>query len=308
MIKQLGIVLLTFVMLIACNLGTPNSSTSTAIVIPSQTALPLNSDTFSVDEDSLYSSFPETISNHLQEIFQRGQQMGNRADVFSKIGDSITVSSNFLHPLGRGQYNLGEFTYLQDVINYYSQTTARTGNSFVNQSLAATEGWSAFAALTPNSANPQFCGAGELPLLCEYRTVRPSVALIMFGTNDAGFRSDEEFYNDMQRIVTLTEEQGIIPILSTIPNRPDVAHRVQAFNAIIRDIAASNNLPVIEYFELTISLPNFGLTSDNVHPSSPPQGSTAAANFNPINLQYGYVVRNLATLQALHLVQFYLQQ
>src|SRR5207237_6109533 len=87
------------------------------------------------------------ITAHSHEIFLRGQGMGNRSNVFSRVGDSISASPYFLTPIGQGHYALGNYAELSGVIAYYSQANARTGNSFVNTSIAASSGWSAFTLL-----------------------------------------------------------------------------------------------------------------------------------------------------------------
>jgi len=79
------------------------------------------------------------ISDHARQIYAQGRQMGNRANVFSKVGDSITVSPVFLGPIGSGYYNLHVYAGLQPVIDFYSAQPARgEANSFSNPSLAAT--------------------------------------------------------------------------------------------------------------------------------------------------------------------------
>jgi hypothetical protein len=250
--------------------------------------------------DALPSNYPlpETVVQHVRLLYQVGQAFGNRPDVFSKIGDSITVSTNFLYPIGFGLYQLGEYTDLQGVIDYFSPTNARAGNSFNNPSLAAGVGWAAWGVLDPALSDAQHCGLNESPLECEYRLVRPSFALIMFGTNDVGYRTPDQYRADLLRIVEISVSSGVIPVLSTIPNRPDVQAQVETFNNIVRDITTTQSLPLWDYAAAMQNLPNSGLTWDNIHPSSPPIDGTAAY-FDTGNLSYGYVVRNLTALEML---------
>lgn len=246
---------------------------------------------------------PDPVQQKLQQIFANGQARGNRADVFSKVGDSITVSFNFLVAVGQGDYALGMYDYLQETINFYSNTNARQGNSFVNPSLAAVEGWAAWGALNPEFA-PAPCNPGEAPLACEYRLVRPSVALIMYGTNDVGYRAPQQYEADLIRIVEISESMGVIPLLSTFPARPDVGAQVDVFNDIVRDLASARHLPLLDYHAALQGVTNLGLGQDRLHPSTPPVGFKGTADFsNPDNLDYGYVVRNLTALQALHEVR-----
>lgn len=241
----------------------------------------------------------QSVTERVRVIYTIGQALGNRTNVFSKVGDSITVSPSFLGPVGEGRYQLGDYSYLQPVIDHFSSTAARLGNSFQNPSLAAGEGWAAWAALDPQFADAAACAPGETPLACEYRVTRPAFALIMFGTNDAGYRSAAEFELDLRRIIEVSEQSGVVPILSTIPERPDVPQQIAQFNQIIASVAAARMIPLWDYHAALAGLPNSGLTWDNVHPSSPPEWYADAADFRPHNLRYGYVIRNLTALQML---------
>ncbi|MBC8099418.1 MAG: hypothetical protein H7Y11_08240, partial [Armatimonadetes bacterium] len=288
-----GLLYLLALMLTACNLRVDSESTAT-IALPTALVIPAATPTRTPDI-----AFTPVVIDHLRTVYALGQGRGNRPDVFSKIGDSITVSPMYLQALGDELYTLDEYGHLQAVITHFSATTARTGNSFTNQSLAATVGWAANAALIPYNANGALCRIGETPLDCEYRLVQPSFALVMFGTNDVGYRFAEEYRQDLTRIVQRSEELGIIALLSTIPARPGYDVNVDAFNTVVRDVAAAHSLPVWEYGAALAALPNRGLSGDNVHPSSPPGGYNSAGDFRADNLCYGYVVRNLTALQLL---------
>lgn len=246
--------------------------------------------------------FPTDVIDNLRRIYAYGRDLGNRPEVFSKIGDSITVSSAFLAPIGEGLYQLGDFSYLQEVITHYSAVVARTGNSFVNHSLSAEVGWAAWAALDPSFSDSAHCLPGEIPLVCEYRATRPSIALIFYGTNDAGYRAPEQFRADMERIIDISEQMGVIPILSTVPYRPTLEARIAAYNSALLELTASRRLPLWDYAAVMKGLPSGGLGSDGVHPSSPPLIYEGAADFRAHNLHYGVVVRNLTALQMLDAV------
>src|SRR5205814_7106913 len=82
------------------------------------------------------------ITVHAREIFLKGKQLGNRANVFSRVGDSITYSPYFLTPFGVGQFDLGQYrAELTPVLQYFGQANARDGNSFASSPLAAGNGW-----------------------------------------------------------------------------------------------------------------------------------------------------------------------
>jgi lysophospholipase L1-like esterase len=40
---------------------------------------------------------------------------------------------------------------------------------------------------------------------------QPSIAFIMFGTNDVGYRSQDEYTHDMTEIISQSMQMGVIP-------------------------------------------------------------------------------------------------
>ncbi|MDQ7027171.1 MAG: SH3 domain-containing protein [Anaerolineae bacterium] len=232
-------------------------------------------------------------------IFANGQALGNQATVFSKIGDSITVAESMFTPIGYGQYNLGDFGYLQATISFFSTPTATGANSFAGVSVAANNGWTTNTVLNQAFANPNLCQAGESPLQCEYRINRPAVALIMFGSNDVIVVPSEEYARNLRTITEFSISQGVIPVLSTIPPRRGFEDRTTFYNQLIRETAAQYGTPLWDYHAAMLTLPDSGLSDDGLHPSAPPNPFENGANFTGDNLRYGYVMRNLTALQVL---------
>ena len=241
------------------------------------------------------------ITGTARQIYVRGQSLGNRANVFSKVGDSITATPYMFGPIGWNDYNLAEHSYLQPVIQYFQNANARDGNSFVNGSFAAQPGWSTPVVLDAEYADKAVCLPDEIPLVCEYRIVKPSIALIMLGTNDIDYMPGDLFRYHLQRIVEISIEMGVIPVLSTIPER--VNYDVRGFNAIIIETAWAYDVPVWDLWTALLPLPNYGRADDGIHLSAPPPGNYGlAADFRPEHMAYGYVVRNFTALQVLDAV------
>jgi hypothetical protein len=237
----------------------------------------------------------------LRQLYASGQVMGNRANVFSKVGDSITQDVHFLSPIGWGAYNLRDYVALQPVINHFLSGSARTSNPFANESLAAAFGWTSADVLA--SASYPLCQPGESWLHCEYRVNMPSLALIMIGTNDLQYGAVNTFRPNLAAIVQTSIDMGVIPIISTIPNRVGYEHSVGSFNQVIVEVAGTYGVPLWDYHAAMEALPGGGLSEDGIHPSFPigtyPNDYGAAADFTPNNLRFGYTVRNLTALQAL---------
>jgi len=271
--------------------------TVTPEALPVATAFPTSLPDYEEQvTDYLYIS---GITTRSHEIYMAGQAMGNRLNVFSKVGDSITDNAAFLKPIGEGNYNLRAHAYLQPVIDYYSQEIARDANSFANTSLAAKGGWSVWHEFDADSVITNDCLDGETPLVCEYRVVRPSVALIMLGTNDVMTMSPGKYEEYMRQVIETSIDMGVIPVVSTIPDfyYQDVGNKVQLMNDIIIGLAQEYQVPLWNYWASMQELTGKGLSMDGIHPSW-----AVPADFTPNFLKYGMTNRNLTALQALDAV------
>ena len=225
-------------------------------------------------------------------IFARGQDQRRDARVVSKIGDCISDNQHFLSPFGLGQYVLGGYSTLQPVIDHF-------GASLAYDSLAAYDGLVTNAVLDPLFANPMACLPGETPLRCEYRVHQPGVAIIMFGAQDLLFTTPEDFDRNLRRIIHETIEAGVVPIVSTFPGNTERWQQAAQYNQIVVAVALDYDVPLMNLWRALVDLPNYGLNADGRHLSLP---VTHSGDPTLDNLQRGYPVRNLVSLQALDAV------
>lgn len=233
-----------------------------------------------------------TDMGRAREIYERGRMLGTDRQSVSKVGDCITDNVHFLSPFGIGEYNLGSYAGLQATINQFDTSLAYS-------SLAAYDGLVTTAVLDPLFANPNACQPGETPLRCEFRAHQPSVAIIMFGAQDLLFTTPEDFDRYLRRIVHETIQAGVIPILSTFPGNLERWDQAIRYNQIVVQIALDYDVPLMNLWRALYGLPNYGLSADGRHLSLP---ITYSADFTPGNLQRGYPMRNLVTLQTLDAV------
>lgn len=247
------------------------------------------------------------VTDHTRTIFERGQENGQQAGVLSKIGDCMTASVNFLAPFSISDYDLGEYSELQPVIDHFTAAPARPegfeADAFANPGLATASGYNTASVLDPLWADPTWCLASESPLACEYRVSRPAFSLIMFGTNDVFFFDAASFDYYYRQIVIETIESDIVPVLYTFPFRPEFPDKSVEFNQVIIRIAQDYDLPLINLYRALEDLPDQGVDlSDPIHLSLPADGDAGTGIFTPENLEAGYTLRNLLTLQALDLM------
>ena len=228
-------------------------------------------------------------------IFLHGQSLGNNPFLFTKVGDSLTATAGFLYHIGWGNYNLGDYGHLQSVVDHFGSSYAHTGKSMLS-------GWKSYSVLSPELADPSACQPGESPLQCEYRITRPAFALILLGTNDVYEVSPSSYETYLRDIIEISIDNGVVPIVSTVPLRLDFQSQVQAFNGVIRRVVAEYNVPLWDLYNEVFNLPNHGLSSDNVHLSAPAGDLGRTANLTNENLQFGMNARNLSALRILELM------
>lgn len=243
-----------------------------------------------------------------QDIFVQGQGLGNRADVFTKVGDSNTTNGDFLQAIGMdGNFcQLGAYADLQETVDFFSATSPRAGfaNSFVAFSVAAKPGLSAPATLDKLWADPGDCQRNEGPLACEYRIKRPAVAVILLGLMDARHGDPETYAAAMDSVIKLSLEMGVIPLLTTnvvLPDQP-VVHYDYALemNLALVELAEQYGVPLINLWRAAQDLPNLGIGPDSTHLS---HKVGAFCDFTGPQETYGGTLRNLLTLQALDLLR-----
>jgi len=246
----------------------------------------------------------------LRAIYLSGQGLGNRAGVFAKVGDSITASGSFLTDIGCQSEVLDTYSSLASTISFFRTTTFPAGygsawcsdsNSFNAYSVSADSGWSADYALAVLNPLPTGCTApNNTALLCELKRKKPSIVLIMYGTNDLERYNDiSAFRTQLTTIVQKSVAAGVIPVLSTIPPRVGYTARVSSYNAAIIAVAQAQQVPLWNYWRTFQggAMVNGGLDPDGVHPNI--YLGDQGADFTTNGLKYGYNQRNLTAVQVL---------
>ncbi len=228
------------------------------------------------------------------QIYQAGQSRGNRANVFSLIGDSNTANMAFFAPFDWGGYTLGEYGYLQQTIDFFR-------GSFSRDRIAARGGFNTTKALDPANA-PAGCGPGESPLACEVRVNRPSVAFILLGTGDQ--HTWQGFESRYRQIIEYLINQGVIPVCITKGDDLESTDSQAPYgyiNDIIRRLSGEYSVPLLDLRQAFSALPNRGFEADGFHMNKPPDGQSA--NFTRGYLSYGYNMYNLTALRALDAIR-----
>ena len=221
-------------------------------------------------------------------VYRRGLALGNRPGVFAKIGDCNSENGRFLDIFADPElYTLGErYAYLERTIDYYA-------GSWDHRSVAAQSGFSPASVMDPIFADPVRCDEGEGPLQCEYRRIKPSVAIIALGTHYAPTMAQYEA--DLRLVIEESMRLGVVPILATKADDVEGGDRI---NPIIRRLAAEYKMPLWDFWLAAQQLPNGGLNENGIYPSY------AQPIFDdPWSMQQGWPWRNLTALLALESVR-----
>ena len=149
------------------------------------------------------------------------------------------------------------------------------------------------------------------------KDLNPEVALIMFGTNDLGRLSVQEYDRKTRDVVRKCLANGTVVILSTIPPRRRQDRKAASFVAAVRKIAKALKVPLCGYYQAvmdrrpqdwdgkdpkfksvpggTYEVPTL-ISRDGVHPSNPKKW---AGDYSVEGLKHnGFVLRNYVTLRA----------
>lgn len=203
-------------------------------------------------EDDQFILIPDNVVRNIQQIYENGQAMGRNPHAFTRIGDSTIEMPHFFTRFDATDYHLGDYGYLQGVIDYYA-------GSFNHDSVAVRRGlhtWSVFDPQWARGCQPQ-----EHMLACEFRKQNPSIILIRLGSNDRGVPDSTDQY--MRQIVEYSIANGVIPVMGTKADRFDGPSDVN--NTLIRRIAFEYELPLWDFDLVASTVPGRGLGSDNVH-------------------------------------------
>jgi hypothetical protein len=231
-----------------------------------------------------------------------GQSQGRRTDAFMLLGDSNSAefspyAPGFLSPLGAPGYNpvasglAASHPELLGTLSTFQDPVAGGQNSFDHTSVAAVPGYRAIDLLATYQS--------------ELATTNAGIALIAIGTNDVFFDTPiAVFESQLTKMVQTLAAEGVVPVLSTIPDcyyEGDIDEPgVLAINQAIADVASQNNVPLWNAWLGLQSLPNHGLQASGIHFDVSPNGG---GSFFPGDLQYGQNVRNLEALQILNWYQ-----
>jgi hypothetical protein len=241
------------------------------------------------------------VLNTVRQIYQAGQSLPNPPNpgVFSVAG--YLEPGAFMDDLGDGTANFADLpdaAALNDLLFYYVSTTLPTGgNSFQSGGALATDlDWNSGDLLDPALADPSLCPNGLSPLECELEVNRPAVVFLFVGRRDVQTGMPlEEFQANLESIIEVTIDRGVIPILATIPGDLALYPDLPQYNTVIAQLADENDLPLLNVARLAATRTQPAVVSDLML-TDPGTGDEFSQG---VLEAYGVPARNLAALRLL---------
>ena len=245
------------------------------------------------------SAITPEMKAHLRAIKLRGDALGRAPGILGQWGDSITLSNAYLGELCswgliRSQPADGH-DYLPTLL-WMGATPNSADNplhNFKGGSYCNDSGWRV----------PQALSVVDDAIA----RANPSWSLTMYGTNDirqSGW-SPATYDAQLERLIRINIDAGIVPVLSTIPPCTGYDARVAEANTVVRAVAARMRIPLVDLHGVFMALhPNDWATvllSDGVHPSYLGNaGELAETAHNAAGRYYqrdsGYNLRSMLTV------------
>ena len=233
--------------------------------------------------ESAFVIMPPEVRQNARQIFAKGRQLGRNPNAFSVVGDSTTEIPFFLARFDQKPYDLGEYGYLQSVIDYFA-------GSYSRDSVAVRVGLHSYTLFDPLWADKALCLPNEAVLPCEIRLNNPSIIFIRLGSNDVGV--SELFDKSIREAVQYAMDNGVIPVIGTKADRFEGSNQN---NEILRQIATDFQVPLWEYDLVAGTMAGRGLDVDAVHMTTfYPHDYTL-----PEAYQRGHAMHNLTALMVL---------
>jgi hypothetical protein len=196
---------------------------------------------------------PETIDASLQNVHERGLELGNNPHAFSIFGDCQARPEEFF---GVFETDAAVFESLspelQEAVDYF-------GGSFNRESPTAQDGTTPGSLLWTQWHRGEYgCTFAETPVQCELRIHRPSFVIIQVGTH---FESRNTEY--LRKVILQLLDAGVVPILAT---KADNREKDERINRDMAMLAAEYDLPLWNFWAAVSDLPNRGLYTRDDRP------------------------------------------
>lgn len=199
-----------------------------------------------------------TITPKQRAFYRAAAERGKDPGMFAVVGDCNSMPAVYVRRLATGEFDAHRLpAELQRVV-------MRFWRSFGRVSLAANGGLGAASVMDPLWADGALCDVrrGETPFACELRHSRASIVFIGLGTQEQYTWRD--FETHYRAIIEHALREGVLPVLVTKADDIETFNGApsQYINTTIRRLAREYDVPLMDFWAATRSLPNYGLVDE----------------------------------------------
>jgi len=230
--------------------------TATPTLIPSATST-LSGSEHDPARWKAWPVIPEAIDPSLQNVYERGLELGNDPQAFSIFGDCQGRPAEFL-----GVFET-DTELVESLAPELQETVEHFQGSFNRESPTAQDATTPGALLWNQWHRGEYgCSFTETPVECELRVQRPSFVIIQIGTH---FESRNTEY--LRKIILQLMDAGVVPILATKADNREHDERINRDMALL---AAEYDLPLWNFWAALSDLPDRGLYTRDDRPQQGP--------------------------------------
>ncbi|MCW1966577.1 MAG: hypothetical protein KIH69_000475 [Anaerolineae bacterium] len=192
-----------------------------------------------------------SITPRARQLYAQALARGRNASMFMIAGDSNSEYLQYFNRVSLGWHGVSAYPQLPAILARWDAGARRQD---ANTSVSVRGGLSAAEMVSPFS-HPS-CASGESRFSCELRLSNASVVFIQLGTGDKF--AWREFDANMRSMINHAIAYSVVPILVT---KADSIEEYQGgapsgyINASIRKLAAEYQVPLLDFYTATRSLP-----------------------------------------------------
>ena len=192
------------------------------------------------------------ITAHMRQVYAESAGRGLNPNVFTVMGDCNMDNIIKRGLKGSGVIDLSATPELAAVRQRFDW-------SFERAHPAMRPGLLTPSIFDATWADPRVCQPNETPFDCDLRDSRASILFMGFSAGDVPFWQDAEKLN--RRIIELALQRGLLPILITKADPVEEDHGAPPnyINDLKRRLAAEYDVPLIDFWLASRTLPNNGL-------------------------------------------------
>lgn len=189
------------------------------------------------------------LSSTARQLYYQSLRSHNPL-LFTIAGDSNSHYDRYLGRVARNEFPLEKYPDLKQTVTHFKPSLA-------HQSMAVRGGLRAADMFDPVFAEHiPGCLAGEGLFACELRTSNASIIFIQLGTGDKF--AWREFERNYRAMIDFSKRSRVLPVLVTKADEMESIHGGASegyINSTIRRLAAEYQLPLVDLWAATRSLP-----------------------------------------------------